>query len=50
MLTLEKCRRILEAGGKKYSDENVKKLREKLYSLAGVVTDVKALENEKLEE
>jgi hypothetical protein len=46
MLKLEKCKKILQAGGKKYSDEDVKKLREELYRLASIVTDVRATENE----
>lgn len=48
MLTLEKCKKILQAGGSKYSEEEVKKLREELYRLASIITDVKAKENEQL--
>ncbi len=47
MLKLEKCKKILQAGGKKYSDEDVKKLREELYRLANIVSDVNAMNNEK---
>ncbi|MCI2230236.1 hypothetical protein MC378_13745 [Polaribacter sp. MSW13] len=50
MLKLEKCKKILQAGGKKYSDEDVKKLRDELYRMASIVNDVKAIEDGKLEE
>jgi hypothetical protein len=47
MLKLEKCKKILQAGGKEYSDEDVKKLRDELYRMASIVNDVKAIKNEK---
>jgi hypothetical protein len=50
MLKLEKCKKILQAGGRKYTDEEVKKLREELYRMASIVNDTKAIENGKLEE
>lgn len=49
MLKLEKCKKILQAEGKKYSEEDVKKIREELYKLANIVTDIKVLDNERLE-
>ncbi|WP_198283122.1 hypothetical protein [Aquimarina agarilytica] len=49
MLKLEKCKKILQAGGKKYTDDEVKKLREELYRMASIVNDIKAIDNEKLE-
>jgi len=47
MLKLEKCKRILQAGGKKYSDEEVNKIRTELYRLAQIVNDTKIIEDEK---
>lgn len=49
MLKLEKCKKILQAGGKKYTDEEVKKLREELYRLESIVNDVKAMKDDRLE-
>lgn len=46
MLKLEKCKKILQAEGKKYSEEDVKKIREELYRWASIVTDVKSNKNE----
>ncbi len=48
MLKLEKCKKILQAGGKKYSYEEVKIIREELYRMASIVNDVKAMKNEKM--
>ena len=50
MLSLEKCKKILQAEGKDYTDEKVKALQEALYAWASIVTDFKAIENEKPEE
>ena len=36
MLSISKCKKILEAGGKRYSDSEVKKLRDLLYTLATI--------------
>lgn len=49
MLKLEKCKKILQAGGKKYSDDEVKKITEQLYKMATIVNDVKTMQDEKLE-
>lgn len=49
MLKLEKCKKILQAGGKKYSDDEVKKIRELLYKMKTIVDDVKTMQDEKLE-
>lgn len=49
MLKLEKCKTILQAGGKKYTDEEVKKLREELYRMASIVNDTKAIRDENTE-
>lgn len=48
MITLQKCEKILNANGKKYSQEEVKKIRAELYRLASVVNDVKKLEDESM--
>ena len=34
MLSLEKCKKILNNGKRKYTDEDVKQIREYLYMLA----------------
>lgn len=49
MLSLEKCKKILQAEGKEYTDEKVKAFREALYAWASIITDFKAIEDEKLE-
>jgi len=48
MLKLEKCKKILQAGGKKYSDNEIKKIRDELYRVASIVNDTKVIEDEKL--
>jgi hypothetical protein len=39
MLTIEQCKRILNKGGKKYSDEQVKHIREILYQFGKLDID-----------
>ena len=34
MLSLEKCKKILNKNGKKYTDDQVEKIREFLYTMA----------------
>ena len=36
MLNLEKCKRILQEGGKTYTDEEVKQIRQLLYKLGNL--------------
>ena len=36
LLSLEKCRKILEEGGNKYTDEEVRKIRKLLYKLGSL--------------
>jgi len=36
MITLEKCKRILNAKTKKFSDEEIKQIREFLYLIASL--------------
>lgn len=48
MLKLEKCKKILQAGGKKYSDDQVKKIREELYNMATIVDDTKTIRDAKV--
>ena len=36
MLNLEKCKKILQQGGKTYSDEEVKQIRQLLYKLGNL--------------
>lgn len=50
MITLQKCEKILNINGKKYSEEEVKKIRAELYRLASVIDDVKKLEDENVGE
>jgi len=36
MLGIEQCKKILNNNGKKYSEEEIKKIRELLYKLAAI--------------
>lgn len=46
MLTLARCREILNSGEVKYSDEEVIKVRDYLYRLAAIVSEQLEIENE----
>jgi hypothetical protein len=50
MITFDKTKRILQAGGKIYSDERINQIRDGLYKFASIVDDVKMIEDEKLGE
>jgi hypothetical protein len=49
MLTLENCKKTLQADGKKYSEEQIKLIRSELYKLAQIVNDTKLIDNEKVD-
>jgi len=50
LATLKKYKRILQAGGKKHSDEDVQKITDLLVHLAQIVNDTKLINDEKLGE
>lgn len=50
MITIDKCKRILQAGGKEYSTEKVQQIRDLLIPLAQIVNDTKLMNDEKLGE
>jgi len=39
MLSLEQCKKILNKNGRKYNEEEIKKIRAILYKLAGIEYD-----------
>ncbi|MBV7440759.1 hypothetical protein KRX57_04940 [Weeksellaceae bacterium TAE3-ERU29] len=45
MLKFEKCKKILQAKGGKYSDEEVKKIQKILYDLATIVDDTQKMKD-----
>lgn len=45
MISLDKCNQILNKGEKKYSNEQIKLVRETLYSMAEII-NLKHYENE----
>ncbi|KGL61926.1 hypothetical protein [Polaribacter sp. Hel1_85] len=47
MVTFEKGKRILQAGGKKVSDEKVRQIMDELYKFASIIDDVKMIKDEK---
>lgn len=47
MLSVEACKKILNSNGNKYSDNEVKQIREYLYFLAELQEEKYKIENEK---
>lgn len=46
MLTLKKCNEVLNENEKKYSEKEVKEIRELLYKVAQILTQQKTKNNE----
>lgn len=48
MFSIKECKKVLCSKGKKYTDEEVEKIREYLYKMARVVSETKnGISNEK---
>lgn len=47
MLSIEACKKILNSNGKKYTDNEVKQIRDYLYILAEIQEEKRKLEIEK---
>lgn len=48
MLSLKQCNEVLNRNSKKYSEEQVKAIREHLYFLADIIKNVKINSNEEV--
>ena len=45
MLTVEKCKKILQENGEEYSDEEIEKIRQFMYKMARILVETKSKEN-----
>jgi len=50
MISIEQCKKILNKGKRKYTDEEVKDIREFLYQIANIELDMRKELNDKIEE
>jgi len=48
MIKVEECKKTLCSKGKKFTDEEVKLIREQLYKLGGIVVETKTKQDEGL--